>query len=71
MAQLARIELDPTAPARKDYDLLMRYAVARRDMIRAVANYLETNNPAHEKVIAELRTQAAEALKLYQQRQKK
>ena len=71
VAQLARIELDTNAPARKDYDLLMRYAIARRDMIKAVADYLETNNPAHEKMVADLRTQAAEALSQYRERQKK
>ncbi len=71
VTQLARIELDASAPARIDYDLLLRYAVARRDMIKAVADYLETNDPAHERLIAELRTQADEALRLYQQRQKK
>ena len=71
VARLARIELDANAPTRKDYDLLMRYAMARRDMMKAVADYLETNNPAHEKRIAELSAQAADALKQYQQRQKK
>ena len=71
LARLARIELDTNAPARKDYDLLMRYAVARRDMIKAVADYLETSNPAQARIVAALRTQADEALKLYQQRQKK
>jgi rhomboid protease GluP len=71
VAQLGRVELDPGAPARADYDLLLRYAVARRDMIRAVADFLETSNPAYERMINELRGQADEALKLYQQRQKK
>ncbi len=71
VARLARVELDAAAPARKDYELLMRYAAARRDTIKAVADYLETNNPAYEKMIGELRNQAEEALKQYRQRQKK
>ena len=71
VAQLARIELDTNAPIRKDYDLLMRYAVARRDMIKTVADYLETNDPAHEKRIAGLHIQAAEALSQYRERQQK
>lgn len=71
VARLARVELDAKAPARQDYELLLRYATARREMIRAVTDYLETSTPAHERMIAELRAQADEALKLYQQRQKK
>jgi rhomboid protease GluP len=71
VARLARIELDAKAPARKDYELLMRYAVARRDMIKAVADTLESGDPEHEKMIAELRMRAEVALKQYQERQKK
>ncbi len=71
VARLARVELDAAAPARRDYDLLLRYAVARRDMVRAVADYLETGNPSHERMIGELQSQTGEALKLYQERQKK
>ena len=71
VARLGSVELDADAPARGDYDLLMRYAVARRDMVRAVGNYLETGNPAYERMINDLRGQADEALKLYQQRQRK
>lgn len=71
VARLARVELDAKAPARTDYELLMRYAVARRDMIKAVADTLETGDPEQEKTIAELRMQAEAALKQYQERQKK
>ena len=71
VARLASMELDADAPARGDYDLLVRYAVARRDMVRAVGDYLETGHPAYERIINDLRAQADEALKLYQQRQQK
>jgi rhomboid protease GluP len=71
VARLARVDLDATAPARKDYELLMRYAMARRDTIKAVADYLETNDPAYERMINELRAQADEALMQYRERQKK
>ncbi len=71
VARLARVDLDATAPARKDYELLMRYAMARRDTIKAVTDYLETNNPAYERMINELRAQADEALVQYRERQQK
>ena len=71
VTRLGSVELDKDAPARKDYDLLLRYAVTRRDMVRAVADYLETNNPAYERMINELRGQAEEALATYRQRQEK
>lgn len=70
LARIAHVELDADAPARKNYDLLMRYAVARRDTIKALADYLETGNPAYERMIVELRSQADEALKRYRSRQK-
>jgi len=71
VARLARVELDAKAPARKDYELLLRYAVAHRDMIKAVADTLEAGDTEHEKKVAELRMQAESALKQYQERQKK
>ncbi len=71
VARLGSVELDADAPARRDYDLLLRYALARRDMVRAVGDYLETGNPAYGTMINDLRGQADEALKLYQQRQQK
>jgi rhomboid protease GluP len=71
IGRLARAELDVNAPTRPDYDLLMRYALARRDTIRAIADYLETGNPVHERMIVELRAKTEEALKLYRERQKK
>ena len=70
IARLARVELDANAPARKDYELILRYATARRDGMRAVADYLDTNDPAHERRITDLREQAADALRQYQARQK-
>ena len=70
VARLAAVELDAKAPARKDYELLLRYATARRDGMRAVADYLATNNPALERTISAQREIAADALKQYQVRQK-
>jgi rhomboid protease GluP len=70
VARFARVEIDAGAPARKDYELLLRYATARRDGMRAVADYLATNNPAYERTITEQREIAADALKQYQMRQK-
>ncbi len=70
VARFAAVELDAKAPARKDYELLLRYATARRDGMRAVADYLATNDPALERKIAEQREIAADALKQYQSRQK-
>ena len=49
----------------------MRYAVAQRDTIKVMADYLETGNPAYERMVGELRNQAQEALKLYRERQQK
>ena len=71
VARLAGVELDANAPTRKDYELLMRYAVAQRDTIKAMADYLETGNPAYERMVGELRNQAQEALALYRKRQQK
>ena len=71
VARLAGVELDVKAPARKDYDLLLRYATARRDGMRAVVDYLATSNPALERKISEQREIAADALKQYQALQKK
>ena len=70
VARFASVELDTRAPSRKDYDLLLRYATARRDGMHAVAAYLATNDPAQEKIISEQREIAADALKQYQARQK-
>jgi len=71
VARLARVDLDAKAPLRKDFDLLMRYAVARRDMVKAAADFLETNDPAHEQKVADLRAQADAALNQYRLRQTK
>ena len=71
VARLAGVELDAHAPTRKDYELLMRYAVAQRDTIKATADYLETGNPAYERMVGELHNQAQEALALYRKRQQK
>ena len=65
-----RVELDAKAPARADYEILLRYARARRDGMHAVAAYLESDDPAREKEIAAQRDIAAAALGEYQARQK-
>ncbi len=70
VARFAGVELDAKAPSRKDYDLLLRYATARRDGMHAVAAYLASNDPALERKITEQREIAAGALKEYQARQK-
>jgi len=70
VARLASVELDAKAPSRQDYDLLLRYAQARRDGMHAVVAYLANDDPALERKIAEQREIAAAALKQYQARQK-
>jgi rhomboid protease GluP len=70
VARFARVELDAKAPSRKDYDLLLRYATARRDGMHAVAAYLAADDPELERRISEQREIAADALKQYQARQK-
>ncbi len=69
VARLASVDLDVKAPARKDYELLLRYATARRDGMKAVAGYLETNDLSYERRVTEQREIAADALKQYQSRQ--
>ena len=71
VAQLADLELDRTAPARKDYDLLLRYATLQRDGLKALTDYLETADPALAPRIGELREAAADTLRQFQARQKK
>ena len=70
VARFARVELDAKAPSRKDYDLLLRYATARRDGMHAVAAYLAADEPELERRISEQREIAVDALKQYQARQK-
>ncbi len=70
VARFERVELDAKAPSRKDYDLLLRYATARRDGMHAVAAYLATDDPRLERKISEQRDIAAEAIKQYQARAK-
>jgi rhomboid protease GluP len=70
VARLGGVELDAKAPSRKDYELLLRYAAARRDGMHAVAAYLASDDPALERKISEHRQIAADALKQYQSQQK-
>ena len=70
VGRLAHLDIDAQAPVRRDYELLSRYAKARRDMVAAVADYLESADVRDERRIAELRAQADEALRLYAAQQK-
>ena len=70
VARLAELELDRAAPARKDYELLLRYATLQRDSMKALADYLENGDPSHAPKVSELRTATAAALKEFQARQK-
>lgn len=70
VAQLAGVELDAKAPSRPNYELLLRYASARRDMMAALADYMETGNPEFERKVGELRAQADDALRQYRELQK-
>jgi len=71
VAHLAALELDRTAPARKDYELLLRYATLERDSMKALADFLESADPSYAPKVSELRAAAAAALKEFQARQKK
>ena len=71
VAQLSALELDAKAPLRKDYDLLMRYAHARRDMTATLADALESGTPADRERFAQTRRDAEAALKEYGERQAK
>ena len=70
VARLANLELDAKAPARKDYELLLRYATLRRDGMTALADFLATDDPSYASRISELRSAAADALRQFQARQK-
>jgi len=71
VARLAGAEPDADAPLRKEYELLLLYARTRRDMIKAVADYLETGDAAHERAVAELRARADDALNQYRKLQRR
>ena len=70
VARLANLELDAKAPARKDYELLLRYATLRRDGMTALADYLESDDPSYVSRISELRAEAADAIRQFQALQK-
>jgi rhomboid protease GluP len=69
VAKLSAVELDAKAPLRKDYDLLMRFAHARRDMTAALADFLEAGTPASRDRFVEKRKETEAALKEYRDRQ--
>jgi len=71
VARLASAEPDADAPLRREYELLLLYARTRRDMIKAVADYLETGDAAHERAVAELRARADDALNQYRKLQRR
>jgi len=71
VSRLAAIELDDRAPLRKDYDILMRYAQARRDMTAALADFLEAGTPASQHRFLDKRAATEAALKEYRERQEK
>jgi rhomboid protease GluP len=71
VARLAALELDAKAPLRKDYDILLRYARARRDMTAALADFLEAGTPASRQNFLDRRAATEGALKEYRERQER
>jgi rhomboid protease GluP len=71
VARLSAVELDAGAPMRGDYDSLMRYAQARRDMTAALADFLEAGTPASRQNFIDKRAATEAALKDYRERQTK
>jgi len=71
IARLAAVELDAKAPLRRDYDILLRYANARRDMTAALANFMEAGTPASRDLFLQKRIATEAALKEYRARQEK
>jgi rhomboid protease GluP len=71
VARLAAVNLDARAPLRKDYDILLRYARARRDMTAALADFMEAGTPASRQTFLEKRVATEAALKDYRARQEK
>ena len=66
VARLSALELDARAPMRGDYESLLRYAQARRDMTVALADFLEAGTPASRQAFIDKRTATEAALKDYQ-----
>lgn len=71
VARLAAVELDPKAPLRKDYDMLLRYAHARRDMTAALATFLEAGTAESRQDFLDKRAATETALGEYRDRQAK
>jgi rhomboid protease GluP len=69
VARLSAVELDAKAPLRKDYELLLHYTHARREMTAALANFLESSAPADRERFVEKRKETEAALKEYRDRQ--
>ena len=71
IARLSAIELDASAPLRKDYDILLRYAQARRAMTAALADFLESGTPASRQDFLDKRAATESALQEYREQQKR
>ena len=71
IARLSAIELDAGAPLRKDYDILLRYAQARRAMTAALADFLESGTPASRQDFLDKRAATESALQEYREQQKR
>lgn len=69
IAGLSGVEIDAAAPLRKDYELLLRYANARREMSAALADFLDAATPSNRDRFSEKRLEAETALKEYSARQ--
>ena len=71
VTRLSAVELDANAPLRRDYDILLRYAQARRDMTAALADFLEAGTPASRQNFLDKRAATETALQEYRERQAK
>lgn len=68
LAQLAALELDAQAPLRRDYDLLLDYGRRRREMVVALADFMELATPANRQRFLEQRAATEAALAAYRER---
>jgi len=71
ITRLSAIELDARAPLRKDYDILLRYAHARRDMTAALADLLDVPTPVSRQNFLDKRAATDAVLQEYRERQAK
>ena len=71
IARLSAVELDAGAPLRRDYDLLLRYARARRAMTAALADFLQSGTPARRQDFLDQRAATERALQEYREQQQR